>query len=83
MNTEKVTRFEIIDHRKCQACGGQGRVHDGTEFGKPCEMCYGMGMRGRDIVVHNQNVSIEARLQDDDRTLKIFIEERQEDEKAY
>lgn len=47
MNTEKVTRFELIDHRK------------------------GSSTPGRVLVAYD--VHVEIQLQDDDKTMKVFI----------
>lgn len=46
MNTENVTRLEIIDHK------------------------------GRTVIFRDENKKIELSLQDDDRTLKIFVNDR-------
>jgi hypothetical protein len=50
MNTDKVTRFEVIDH----TTGGYGRIL--TEYG----------------------VKVELSLQDDDKTLKVFMKDRED-----
>ena len=74
MKTDKVTRLEIIDHSKCFYCNGSGKVV-GLEM---CEYCSGAGFPGRMVVLWDKNKSVEALLQDNDRTLKIFITERKE-----
>jgi formylmethanofuran dehydrogenase subunit E len=51
MNTKKVTRFEVIDHRNSP------------------------DVKGR-IVVEN-DVNVELSMQDDDRTLKVFLTDRE------
>lgn len=75
METTKVTRFEIIDDRPCVKCSGQG----GTE-GVWCPDCGGTGSRGRTVYAHDRALKFELSLQDDGRTLKIFIEERNYDQ---
>lgn len=74
MNTSKVNRFEIIDHSPCEHCHGAGRIEDDE-----CELCYGAGCIGRTVITHNPHRQIDVELQDDGRTLKVFIHERYED----
>lgn len=71
METDKVTRLEIIDHSPCKKCHGQG----GTEE-VLCPDCGGLGIRGRQVVFWDKDKKIELSLQDDGRTLKVFIDER-------
>lgn len=83
MNTSNITRFEIIDHRPCCECEGSGWVAVPREEGdepkqQQCIGCGGAGMSGRTVVVHDKGVSVDVELQDDDRTLKVFIHERYE-----
>lgn len=53
MNTNKVTRVEVIDHTKSVEQGG-----------------------GRAYTFKKENVEVEVVLQDDERTLKVLIENR-------
>lgn len=76
MKTDKVTRFEIIDHRPCPQCRGERYI--GTNK-LECPTCHGGGSIGRFPIFHNKNSQIEVQLQDDDRTLKVFITERKQD----
>ena len=84
VNTSNVTRFEVIDHRPCCECEGSGwvAVPGRNESDEPkqqqCIGCGGAGMSGRTVVVHDKDVSVDVELQDDDRTLKVFIHERYE-----
>lgn len=83
VNTSKVTRLEIIDHTPCDECEGTGWVAvpmPKTEeaLQQQCIGCHGMGVAGRTVVVHNKGVQVDLELQDDERTLKIFIHERYE-----
>lgn len=83
VNTSDVTRFEIIDHRLCCECEGSGLVaapgrKKSDEPKQQCVRCGGAGMSGRTVVVHDKSVSVDVELQDDDRTLKVFIHERYE-----
>lgn len=71
MTTKKVTRLEIIDHTICKTCTGQGGTEDVW-----CGACGGTGMRGRTVVFWDAAKEVKLSLQDDGRTLKIFIEER-------
>lgn len=66
-----VTRFEVIDHRTCKRCDGRG--FEQHENSKPieCEKCQGGGFQGRAFVAYDVKVS--ESLQDDNRTLKIFV----------
>lgn len=82
MNTSNVTRFEIIDHRPCCECEGSGLAavprEESDEPKQQCIGCGGAGMSGRTVVAHDKGVSVDVELQDDDRTLKVFIHERYE-----
>lgn len=74
-----VTRLEIIDHTKCDSCQGLGRlVIAGQPQDFECPACHGLGNPGRTVVFHNPNKLITVDLQDDERTLKIFINKRGE-----
>lgn len=87
VNTDKVTRLEIIDHRPCKVCDGSGFIVaiDPTHMEEPeqrqCSVCYGLGIPGRTVVARSGDVVISVDLQDEDRTLKVFISERSEDER--
>lgn len=80
VNTSKVTRVEIIDHTPCDECEGEGWVavpdKNGEAEQAPCIGCQGMGIEGRTVVVHNKGVQVDLELQDNERTLKVFIHER-------
>lgn len=70
---EKVTRLEIIDYRSCPACDGAG-----TNDGHVCDECGGARILGRTPIFHNPRYMITPSIQDDDKTLKIFIDRRVE-----
>lgn len=72
---EKVTRLEIIDHTPCSKCDGKGIIS-----AEICSICSGVGMMGRQVIFWDNTKQIELSLQDDDRTLKIFISERDGEE---
>lgn len=74
MNTNKVTRFEIIDHTICERCQGSGRIRL-----EECTKCKGIGCPGRTVIVNDDRHQIDVEMQDDDRTLKVFIHEKYED----
>lgn len=75
---DEVTRLEIIDHTSCDSCEGTGRI---TISGQPdsyeCPACHGSGLKGRQVVFFDANKQVEASLQDEGRTLKLFINERE------
>ena len=84
METDKVTRFEIINHTPCEECDGSGwvMVPDPTHPDEPeqreCIECQGRGIPGRTVYVHNKNPEFDVQLQDEGRTLKVFIHEREQ-----
>lgn len=55
MDTNNVTRFEIIDHRPDSKAVG------------------------RNVVFNGDDVQLDVELQDDGRTLKVFLHQRYED----
>lgn len=81
-DTSKVTRLEIIDHTDCKRCKGKGwllngrpidiKTHKGARP-EECSNCGGMGMPGRNLVFWDNDKTIELSLQDDGRTLKVFV----------
>ena len=73
INTEKINRFEIIDHTPCSHCKGKGTINK-----KECEHCRGIGCQGRRVIMWDDNEQIDIDVQDDDRTLKVFIHDRYE-----
>jgi len=77
MNTEKINRFEIIHHVACEECQGSGLVRvPGVKELKQCIGCSGSGCRGREVVFWDDNKQLDIDVQDDGRTLKLFIHER-------
>lgn len=82
----KITRFEIIDHTPCTNCDGSGHVLTPTDsaagqsiaFNKECDKCHGMGTKGREVIFWDAYKQIEASVQDDGKTLKIFISRRED-----
>lgn len=76
---EDVTRLEIIDHTKCENCKGSGILHiEGQEISFDCPNCHGIGTQGRNVIFHSPSKKIDVSLQDEGRTLKIFINKRGE-----
>lgn len=75
-----ITRLEVIDHRQCVWC--RGRLTEnrlvGDEYKEmPCSKCDGSGiMGGRQVIFHNDQADISSRLQDDGKTMKVFINDR-------
>lgn len=78
VDTDKVTRLEIIDNMPCVYCGGSGKAASAAYANQliECTDCRGVGFAGREVIFHNKNTQIELSLQDDGRTLKVFINER-------
>ena len=72
-NISKITRFEIIDHTPCVDCNGDGHFNDAI-----CTTCGGGGVKGRELVFWDAYKQIEASVQDDGKTLKIFISKRED-----
>jgi len=66
VNINTVTRLEIIDYTSCKGC------NLATRFA--CTICRGLGMPGRKVI---SNSIIETQLHNDNKTLKIFINENQ------
>lgn len=84
MNLEKVNRLEIIDHRPCLGCGGKCWIEQEGKKPYECANCNGLGSSGRTVIVagpaygQKDNAKMSAELQDDNRTLKIFIKAKDE-----
>lgn len=82
---DKITRFEIIDYRPCSNCNGTRRVltetdtaaGQSTAFSKECPKCNGMGSKGREVVFWDKDTKITSSVQDEGRTLKVFIDKRE------
>lgn len=85
MDTSKINRIEYIDHTKCLPCKGKGIVvaENYKLSGTICRRCGGTGTFGRLVLLggpaYNQedNKKVEFSLQDDGRTLKIFVSEEE------
>jgi DnaJ-class molecular chaperone len=70
---DQVMRVEVIDQTPCHSCQGSGHTYR-TKIA--CTACGGIGVPGRNVVFWASSKQIELSLQDDERTLKIFITER-------
>lgn len=78
IDVSDVTRLEIVNHTNCDSCRGSGRMHiEGQPGDFECPACHGTGMTGREVIFHNQHKQIELSLQDDGKTLKVFITKRE------
>lgn len=79
LDTSRVNRFELIDHRPCNTCKGTGLVgasHLVSDDGKViCPDC-DSGVKGRELIFWNANTQVELSLQDNNRTLKVFIKDK-------
>ena len=83
---DKVTRFEVIDHRECVYCRGRRVANylqpNGEYKEQPCDKCDGSGTRGGRVYgaysnAETSNIKIELSYQDDGRTLKVFVSDRE------
>ncbi|AZI61845.1 hypothetical protein RQN9TF_12645 [Rhodococcus qingshengii] len=83
---EDVTRFEVIDHRQCFWCRGRKTANvlqkNGNYKEKPCDKCGGSGMMGGRVYGAFSNaetsiIQIEQSFQDDGKTLKIFVKDKE------
>lgn len=81
-DTEKVDRFEVIDHRECIWCRGRKTANysqkDGSYKELPCDKCDGSGTRGGRVFgafthAEVKPFKVEVSYQDDGRTLKVFL----------
>lgn len=81
-----VDRFEVIDHRQCVYCRGRRTANyaqkDGSYKEMPCDKCDGSGTRGGRAYGAFSNpetstIQVQLSYQDDDRTLKVFVSDRQ------
>lgn len=78
---EDVTRLETIDNTICQSCNGEGFIRiEGQGSPLECPACHGMKSPGRTEVFFDKDKHMEFEIQDNGRTLKIFINERKQDE---
>jgi DnaJ-class molecular chaperone len=78
MSYSKVTRLEVIDNTACRQCNGEGRIRIfGDNTVHECPNCHGLGNPGRQSIFWNNHKQIEISIQDDGRTMKIFINERE------
>lgn len=77
-STEDITRFEIVDHTECDKCFGSGLVplRDTPGISYSCPTCDGNGTIGRRVVFFDPSKKVELSLQDDGRTLKVFVSKR-------
>lgn len=82
---ENVTRFEVIDHRECVWCRGRKTANylqkNGEYKEMPCDKCDGSGTMGGRIYVASSNaersiIKVELSYQDEGRTLKVFVSDR-------
>lgn len=67
----KITRLEVIGYRDCAACKGKGHLVD-----KICPECDGRKVNGRDVIFWDVNARVDVDIQDEGRTLKIFVSKR-------
>lgn len=77
----EITRFEIIDHRECVWCRGRLTANylqkDGSYKELPCDKCDGSGISGgRKVIFWDKNAELTSSVQDNGRTLKLFIDDR-------
>ena len=75
----KVTLLELVDRSACTYCGGEAYINQPRERPKKCWSCGGTGTKGRQVIFWDANKSIKLSVQDDGRTLKIFVSNRDEE----
>ena len=84
--SNKVTRFEVIDHRECIWCRGDKAANylqkDGSYKAEQCRRCVGSGiMGGRVYQVHSNPersiIKLDLSYQDEGRTLKVFVNDKE------
>lgn len=74
-----VTRLETIDHTACEQCKGQGIMRiEGQDEPFECPSCHGGRLGGREVVFFDDSKRINLELQDEGRTLKVYITKREE-----
>lgn len=85
-STDQVTRFEVIDHRQCVWCRGRLTANYAQEDGSykelPCDKCDGSGISGGRVYVaqsnaETSNIQIELSYQDDGKTLRVFVNDKE------
>lgn len=85
IETEAVTRVEVIDHRECFWCRGRKAANylqkNGEYKEMPCDKCDGSGiMGGRVYTAHSNpetsNLKAELSYQDGGKTLKVFVSDK-------
>lgn len=82
----EINRFELIDARPCSRCQGTGRIGTETDsaagvtisFPKECPICQGLGSEGRKVIFWDNNTQVTSSIQDQGRTMKLFIDPRDE-----
>jgi len=75
----KVTRLELIDHTPCTHCEGKCWIQQDEHLKpKECPACGGGGVKGRQVIFWDAYKQVELSLQDDGRTLKVFVSNRDE-----
>lgn len=72
---DDVTRLEVIDYTKCKTCKGEKFIDNGNGLFE-CTVCGGLGTPGRTCIFWDKDKQIQLSLQDDNRTLKIFVTNR-------
>ena len=74
-----VSRLEIIDHTPCATCDDKGIVvaENYSISGHVCPICRGRKMIGRQLVMWDKNKKVNRSVQDEGRTMKIFVSERE------
>lgn len=75
---KNINRFEVIDHRACTACKGKGFILNSKNNGKGmlCAKCEGGMVRGRDVIFWDNKTRITSSVQDNGKTLKVFISDK-------
>lgn len=77
VDLNNITRLEIIRHDVCDGCSGAGFISlCGQNDILDCPSCHGEGFTGRHVLFQSEKKRVSLSLQDDAKTLKIFVKDK-------
>lgn len=82
MDMSSVTRLELIDSTPCRGCNGETWITEEDQKPRTCPDCDGLGTPGRNVVFWDAYKKVELSLQDDGKTLKVFISGRDNENRS-